>query len=553
LSRGDRANERTAEERERDRLERARRRAEREGRAVPPAERFEMPPAESLPGDPSEAQPKPGGPLAAGEPLVPMPGSEPPEASPPDAESQPDVEQPDAPPPPTEPDSRLEAAESHVHSEPAAAGPEPAAGLDPVADLDPAADTEPATDFEPSVFDVVPSAERPETPATDAPATDAPHLEPTAAELLAADLPIGELPAVEPEQLPAEPRPEGKRSSRERRAGRDRRGEASASAAASAPPLRPSAGAPAGKGASRAAGGRPPSTHRGRRSPTARLLAIVGLAAVVVVVVVLLIALHGSGTKKQAPAVAPVVKVLIPEGETRIQIALIAKAKHLTGSYRSAAHSSSLLDPTQYGASASTPDLEGFLFPATYDMNPGAPASELVEKQLTAFKEHFGLTQVERAHALKVTPYGLLTVASMIEREAQVPGDRAKIAAVIYNRLNAGIPLGIDATIYYAVEAQKNVPTYTRELTATDLQIDSPYNTRLHTGLPPTPISNPGVASIEAAAHPAHASYLYYVAGADGCGEQVFSTTQSAFESDVAAYEAAKQRNGGKPPKCKKG
>src|SRR6185312_17173060 len=157
-----------------------------------------------------------------------------------------------------------------------------------------------------------------------------------------------------------------------------------------------------------------------------------------------------------------------------------------------------------------------------------------------------------RAKALGVTPYGLLTIASMIEREAQIPGDRAKIAAVIYNRLKAGMPLGIDAAIYYAVEVSKNIPTYTGELTESQLQIHSAYNTRTHTGLPPTPISNPGVASIQAAAHPAHASYLYYVAGADGCGEQVFSTTQAAFETNVAAYEEAKRKNGGKPPTCKK-
>ena len=91
-----------------------------------------------------------------------------------------------------------------------------------------------------------------------------------------------------------------------------------------------------------------------------------------------------------------------------------------------------------------------------------------------------------------MTPYELLTVASMVEREAQVPADRAKIAAVIYNRLKAGMPLGIDASIYYAVELEKNLATYTHELTESQLRINSPYNTRTHTGLPPTPISNPG-------------------------------------------------------------
>ena len=184
-------------------------------------------------------------------------------------------------------------------------------------------------------------------------------------------------------------------------------------------------------------------------------------------------------------------------------------------------------------------------------MDAHAQAAQLVEKQLVAFRENFGVSEIERARALHVTPYGLLTVASMVEREAQVPSDRAKIAAVIYNRLRENMPLGIDASIYYAVELEKGVATYTHELTESELHIDSPYNTRTHTGLPPTPISNPGAASIQAAAHPAHVSYLYYVAGADGCGEQVFSTSQAAFERNVAAYQAALQKNGGHPPSCK--
>jgi UPF0755 protein len=140
----------------------------------------------------------------------------------------------------------------------------------------------------------------------------------------------------------------------------------------------------------------------------------------------------------------------------------------------------------------------------------------------------------------------------MVEREAQVPGDRAKIAAVIYNRLRQEVPLGIDATIYYALEQEKNIATYTRELSDAQLHIDSPYNTRTHVGLPPTPISNPGLASIEAAAHPAKVSYMYYVLAPDGCGEHVFTTSLAAFETASAAYQAAVSKNGGHPPACKK-
>ncbi len=293
------------------------------------------------------------------------------------------------------------------------------------------------------------------------------------------------------------------------------------------------------------------SHGRSRRSPVARLAALVAIAAALAAAGVLVAkALQGEHQGK-APVAGVAIRVLIPEGKTRVQIAQIAAKAGLKGSYRSASERSSLLDPAHYGAPRGTPDLEGFLFPATYDMNPGDPASLLVRKQLVAFRENFASSEIARARDLHVSPYQLLIVASMVEREAQVPGDRAKIAAVIYNRLRAGMPLGIDASIYYAVELEKGIATYTHELTEADLHIDSPYNTRTHTGLPPTPISNPGVASIRAAADPAHASYLYYVAGADGCGEQVFSTTQAAFEVNAAAYQAAVKKNGGHPPTCK--
>jgi UPF0755 protein len=281
----------------------------------------------------------------------------------------------------------------------------------------------------------------------------------------------------------------------------------------------------------------------------ARLSALLALAAVIVAVVALL---HAHDPKSVAPPAPPVVKVLIPEGKTRAQIAQIASADGLKGSYRVASIRSPLLNPGTYGAPRGTPDLEGFLFPATYDMNPRAPVSRLVQEQLIAFQENFGASEVARAHALHVTPYQLLIVASMVEREALIPADRPKIAAVIYNRLASGMPLGIDASIYYAVELASGVATYTHELSEAQLHIDSPYNTRTHVGLPPTPISNPGLASIDAAAHPAHVSYLYYVAGADGCGEQMFSNTLAEFEANDAAYKAALARGGGHPPTCKR-
>jgi len=297
----------------------------------------------------------------------------------------------------------------------------------------------------------------------------------------------------------------------------------------------------------RTSGERP--RRRGGRAG-GRILAVIALLAVLAAIALVARSLKSSSAK--APPAPAVVTVLIPEGKTRAQIALIAKTAGLTGSYRLATRHSPILKPEHYGAPKSTPDLEGFLFPATYELDAHAPASRLAEEQLVAFKENFGATEFARARTLHVTPYELLIVASMIEREAAVPADRAKIAAVIYNRLKEGMPLGIDAAIYYAVELRNNVATYTGELTEADLHMNSPYNTRTHTGLPPTPISNPGNASIHAAAYPAQVPYLYYVAGADGCGEQVFSTTAAEFEANVAKYQAAVAKNGGHPPTCKK-
>jgi len=256
--------------------------------------------------------------------------------------------------------------------------------------------------------------------------------------------------------------------------------------------------------------------------------------------------------RSKAPAAPAIVKVVIPEGETRAQIASIARADGLKGDYLAASKHSAKLRPARYGAPVGTKTLEGFLFPATYEMYAGAPVSRLVSEQLAAFRENFGGTlkgtsaEVHRAKALGVAPYQLLIVASMIEREAAVPRDRPLVAAVIYNRLRLRMPLGIDATIRYALG------DYTHPLTEAQLKTGSPYNTRTHRGLTPTPISNPGLASIGAAARPAHVPYLYYVAGADGCGEQVFSTTYAQFEKDAAAYQAALRKNGGRVPACRR-
>jgi uncharacterized YceG family protein len=149
--------------------------------------------------------------------------------------------------------------------------------------------------------------------------------------------------------------------------------------------------------------------------------------------------------------------------------------------------------------------LEGFLFPATYELPKPPTAGGLVARQLAAFTEQFAAVDLRYARSKQLSRYDVLKIASLIEREAAADVDRPKIAAVIYNRLAAGMPLGIDATTQYEIGAW-------REPTGPELRSDTPYNTRLRTGLPPTPIANPGAASLRAAARPARAAFLYYVA-----------------------------------------
>jgi UPF0755 protein len=302
---------------------------------------------------------------------------------------------------------------------------------------------------------------------------------------------------------------------------------------------------------------RSPSRARNGAARIGALLAIVAVLAVIGGAAVVLI--HRANRKPSLPPAPKTVRVLIPEGYTADQIAELAREDGLRGSYMAAvgaAVHSGLLRPARYGAPATDRrskgssidqhSLEGFLFPATYDMYAGAPSAHLVAEQLTAFRRNFGGGEVDRARKLGVTPYQLLTVASIVEREAGTAHDRPLVAAVIYNRLRLGMTLGVDATLRYALH------DFSHPLTEAQLATNSPYNTRLRKGLPPTPISNPGAAAIRAAAHPAHVSYLYYVAGADGCGEMVFSTGYAQFERNAAAYREALRRNGGNVPHCRK-
>ncbi|NQT66825.1 MAG: endolytic transglycosylase MltG [Actinobacteria bacterium] len=149
--------------------------------------------------------------------------------------------------------------------------------------------------------------------------------------------------------------------------------------------------------------------------------------------------------------------------------------------------------------------LEGFLFPKTYEITIDYSARNIVEMMLAQYRYETGGLDYSFSEDKGFTRYDILKIASMIEKEAYVPKERALISAVIHNRLDINMALGIDATLCYFLDK------WDGNLTETDLEIDTEYNTRLYTGLPPTPICNPGLASIEAALNPADVDFLYYV------------------------------------------
>jgi uncharacterized YceG family protein len=248
-------------------------------------------------------------------------------------------------------------------------------------------------------------------------------------------------------------------------------------------------------------------------------------------------------TRNEPPPPEPLRTIMatVPEGYSRAQTAELAHELKLRGSYEKATIRSPYLNPAEYGAK-NAKNLEGFLFPDTFELDAHAPVTDLVRDQLEDFKRRIARVDMSYAKSKNLTVYDVVTIASMIEKEAQLESERKLIAAVIYNRLRQGIPLGIDATTRFANE------NYTEPLTESELTADSPYNTRVNAGLPPGPIASPGLASIEAAAHPAKVDYLYYVVKPGTCGEHSFSSTNAEFEADVARYNEAREAAGGKSP-----
>jgi UPF0755 protein len=245
---------------------------------------------------------------------------------------------------------------------------------------------------------------------------------------------------------------------------------------------------------------------------------------------------------KPTPIVAaPSLKIIFPEGFTRAQMAERIKAvnqiarkkrkidpKLSPRAYLVATASSKI--PGQFAGDHKRRQLEGFLFPSTYEFEQKTTSRLLVNRQLQAFEKNWDKVDLAYAKSKNLTPYDVLIIASMIEKEVIAPEERPLVAAVIYNRLHDGMPLQIDATTRYGL----NVPP-TQPLLESQLHSSNPYNTRVVPGLPPTPIANPGLASIRAAAHPAKVDYLYFVRKPDKV-HHFFTASKSAFDAYAAAH-----------------
>jgi UPF0755 protein len=232
----------------------------------------------------------------------------------------------------------------------------------------------------------------------------------------------------------------------------------------------------------------------------------------------------------------PVLRIVFPEGFTRKEMAVrIAAVNEIAKEKRKITPA---LSPKAYLRVTSrlrgnlpadfkrleAPHMEGFLFPATYEFTQDTTSRQLVQLQLAAFAQAWPRVDMKYARKKNLTAYDVLIIASMVEKEVQVPKERPLVAAVIYNRLRADMPLGIDATIRYGLDIAPTEPIHQSELDS-----DSPYNTRKFAGLPPTPIGNPGLASLQAAAHPADVNYLYFVRKAD-CRSHFFTASKQEFD-----------------------
>jgi UPF0755 protein len=262
-----------------------------------------------------------------------------------------------------------------------------------------------------------------------------------------------------------------------------------------------------------------------------------------------LAALGLAGCMGDEPAPAPVettpplarLRIIFPEGFTRREMAdrvdavrqIAIDKRGVTPRLTKTGYleaSGAAVPPAEFRKDVKLSSSEGFLFPATYEFTKLTPSVRLVRDQLRAFRRSWRKVDLRYARSKNLTPYDVLIIASMIEKETVVAAERRLVAAVIYNRLRNRMPLGIDATIRYG----RDVPG-TEPLKQSDLASDDPYNTRRRLGLPPTPIANPGLASMRAAANPARVDYLYFVRKGES-NRHFFTASEAEFCAKSLEY-----------------
>ena len=291
-------------------------------------------------------------------------------------------------------------------------------------------------------------------------------------------------------------------------------------------------------------GYRPPSRGPSRweimRRRLIALLVLGGLIGVLYLVVHVALD-RGSHSGSTAATVVKPFKVVFPEGFTRRDMAAriasvdeIARRERgvtpaLSASrYLKLTRSSPL--PGSYAGDGKARTLEGFLFPATYEFLRSTSTDRLVSDQLAAFRAAWKKLDLHYARSKNLTRYDVLIIASMIEKEAFSPDERAKVSGVIYNRLHAQMTLGIDATLRYGLDLK---PT---QSLSPFLNSHNRYNTRRNRGLPPTPIANPGLASLQAAAHPDRKHHYLYYLRKPGTQKHYFTSSYADFVAHEQAW-----------------
>ena len=222
------------------------------------------------------------------------------------------------------------------------------------------------------------------------------------------------------------------------------------------------------------------------------------------------------------PSARLVGRVTVPEGRTVPQtLQTLAEGTEIPlEQYQAAAADPASLGLPEYANG----NLEGFLFPATYEVEPGTTAQQVLTQMIDRFQQAAETVGLEEgAERLGLTPYEVVIVASLIEREVKFDDEYGQVARVVYNRLDRGIPLGIDAAIAFGVGKTAGEP-----LTKSDLAKDTPYENRRQTGLPPTPIASPGEATLKGALNPVDGDILYYVLATKE-GRTFFTNDYNAF------------------------